>query len=104
MYANPSRCASASATTPAGTTLAKSGNAVGLDMVFFQGVVAHLKRHAAGGKLVELFAQIALADEGINTRAVDDDTDLGVRIIARQVVQIAECSRPVVGLIYMKYQ
>src|ERR1035437_2968645 len=30
--------------------------------------------------------------------------DLGVRIIARQVVQIAECSRPVVGLIYMKYQ
>ena len=73
-------------------------------MVFFQGVVAHLKRHAVGSKLVERFAQIAPADEGINTRAVGDDADLGVRIIARQVVQIAECSRPVVGLIYMKYQ
>lgn len=56
------------------------------------GVVAQLKRHAAGGKLVELFAQIALADEGINTCTIGDDADLGVRIIARQVFQIAEYS------------
>ena len=47
--------------------------AVATEDRFFQGVVAYLKRHAVGGKLVELFAQIALADEGINTRAVVDE-------------------------------